>query len=509
MKLDFWNNPIVVSAFRVKYRRGGLSSKVVLYLLVLTTGGAVIEYYNAELGGRWQRIYYLSLMVVQFLVSVFAASISTAVSMRTEVVNRTLDFQRIAALSPRQILLGKLLGEPALAYLLAVATVPLAVWCWLFGGVTFEVMVLVYVTLATSTLLSGSFGLIIRLEPRAGKTANNTTGGEGVLFGLLGGLLLPLPIAIGLMMGDVWRVAVPVFGLEVPALLLVPVVQLVLAVLPFQAMVRLLIHPQNPLLSKPTAYATLAVIDLSAGAVLYDGGNWALLGWSFTSRGVTFWLVHLIAGIILMNLITPRGEILETWVWRFRGRSSYLRDMSLGDRSPNGLALLAFCGIGITAFLLLVWLPAACTDGFAAVGREMRGVLPAFGVTLLVTLAFGVLYQLLTFRPLQQKSAIWSLAMMAVFIPHLLAKFEQLPVELLLDLSLVDQFRYWLFPRINPLNKPFGLNPRPDPLNPLPLVAIFGLLLVVSEWALRSRLRQLQTTVEGKLCAMGVAGTAR
>src|SRR5207247_7007365 len=190
--------PIVVSAFRVKYRRGGLFNSAALYLLLLTVGGAVLFYYDHVIGGPWPwaRKYFVCLMSLQFFVSTVIAASTTAASMRSEVASRTLDFQRIAALSPRQILLGKLLVEPALAYLLAVATVPLAVWCWLFGGVTFEVMVLVYVTLATSTLLSGSFGLIIRLEPRAGKTANNTAGGEGVLFGLLGGLLLPLPIAI-------------------------------------------------------------------------------------------------------------------------------------------------------------------------------------------------------------------------------------------------------------------------------------------------------------------------
>src|SRR6266481_9259208 len=160
--LDFWNNPIVVSAFRVRYRRGGFTNTLAPYLVVLAAIGAGLEYYQDKMQVPWARIYYPILMGLQFLGLGVMASTATAASLRSEVVNRTLDFQRIAALSPRQILLGKLLGEPALAYLLAVATVPLAVWCWLFGGVTFEVLVLVYVTLATSTLLSGSFGLIIR-----------------------------------------------------------------------------------------------------------------------------------------------------------------------------------------------------------------------------------------------------------------------------------------------------------------------------------------------------------
>ena len=42
MRWDFWNNPIVVSAFRVKYRRGGLFHVTTLYLILLVAGGTVM-----------------------------------------------------------------------------------------------------------------------------------------------------------------------------------------------------------------------------------------------------------------------------------------------------------------------------------------------------------------------------------------------------------------------------------------------------------------------------------
>src|SRR5207245_3089604 len=134
MQLDFWNNPIVVSAFRVKYRRGGFSSGPATYLLILAAGGLGLQYYQDKLRVPWHQIYYPLLMGVQFLVSGVVASASTSSSLRSEVTHRTLDFQRIAALSPRQILLGKLLGEPATAYFLAIGTIPLAVWCFLSGA---------------------------------------------------------------------------------------------------------------------------------------------------------------------------------------------------------------------------------------------------------------------------------------------------------------------------------------------------------------------------------------
>src|SRR6516162_9872647 len=95
MRFDFWNNPLVVSAFRVKYRRGGLFVTTTLYLAALTMLGVVLEYYNQTLfpGLRWQDNYFLALLGIQYLVSCMTAASATASSMKSEVANRTLDFQ--------------------------------------------------------------------------------------------------------------------------------------------------------------------------------------------------------------------------------------------------------------------------------------------------------------------------------------------------------------------------------------------------------------------------------
>src|SRR5437588_9817163 len=109
MSLAFWNNPLVVSAFRVKVLRGSPFGNTAKYLLVLTAGGALLEHYNDVLfpGTSWLRNYFLAMMAVQFLLSGLVAVTATSTSLRNEVTNRTLDMQRIASLSPRQILVGK------------------------------------------------------------------------------------------------------------------------------------------------------------------------------------------------------------------------------------------------------------------------------------------------------------------------------------------------------------------------------------------------------------------
>ncbi len=196
MKLDFWNNPIIVSAFRVRYRRGGFTSGLAPYLIGLTALGAGLEYYQDKLTVPWTSIYYPVLMGFQFLMSGVMASAATAGSMRAEVMNRTLDFQRIATLTPRQILVGKLLGEPAIAYLFSMSTFPLAMWCFLAGGVDFEVMILMYVNLATTLLLCGATGLIGRLELPAGQPMG--------LFLSVWAIGMPIPLFVGLAQHNPW-----------------------------------------------------------------------------------------------------------------------------------------------------------------------------------------------------------------------------------------------------------------------------------------------------------------
>jgi len=51
MHLDFWNNPLVVTALRIRYRRGGLMNLMTVYFLLLVTGGAVLYYYRDRIQG--------------------------------------------------------------------------------------------------------------------------------------------------------------------------------------------------------------------------------------------------------------------------------------------------------------------------------------------------------------------------------------------------------------------------------------------------------------------------
>jgi hypothetical protein len=489
MKLDFWNNPIVVSAFRVRYRRGGFTSGLAPYLVALAAGGVGLEYYQDKLYFHWTQIYYPLLMGLQFLMCGIMASSATVSSMRSEVVNRTLDFQRIAALSPRQILFGKLLGEPAIAYLLAMSTFPLAMWCFLAGGVAFDVMILMYVNLATTLILCGATGLIGRLELPVGQAIG--------VFISIWALGMPIPLFVGIGRQNIWSIAIPLFGIDIPYILLLPPVQLLLAYVCFRIMERQLVSPLLPLISKPMAYLILTGVDLIVAALLF---NLSPLGWvrpltlAVTERSGLFFLVHFAVSFLLMLGMTSWRETIYSWVWRFRRRRPYLSDLWLGDRSENILSMTTFAVLGLVNLALLVLLPAYWTDGVDAL-RPAFPVLIAMAITFTVLiLTWGTIHQwmiLIGGRLANPFSLI--LFIMAMTVP-VVGTFKK-ETEWLVSFSPGRHFGYWM-----------GAS-EPE-FSYLILVVLYVAVFILFRYLIHKRMRQLESWIDIKLRLMGVPETA-
>ena len=182
MQSDFWNNPLVVSAMRLKYRRGSPGLIACLYVLALMGVGSLLYYNQASLSLSmpFGRVFLVAILGIQFVLSALIGLGTVISSMNAEVNNRTFDFQRIVSLSPREILVGKMIGEPALSYFLAMATMPLVILCWFQGGATFAAIVLFYVNMVTFTMMCASVGLLHTLaEPSQtpGKPRTGSIGG--------------------------------------------------------------------------------------------------------------------------------------------------------------------------------------------------------------------------------------------------------------------------------------------------------------------------------------------
>jgi hypothetical protein len=519
MKFDFWNNPLVVSALRVRYRNGGILRLSMIWLVMLALLGTGFHYYREEiaspreLGLPWHQFYFFILYGVQWLVSCATAAFSVTASMNAEVSNRTLDFQRITGLSPRQLLVGKLFGEPIQSYLLALASLPLVVWCVAMGvpGLTPLVFLLLYLNLFTSILLFSAAGMVVQVELKDGKLQGGATWffvfiwvGLAIWSAWMGGasffttpgaataaaLPAPLPAFVGLAHGDAFAYPVTLFGLPLPCLLVTPLCQLAMVAVLFRVMERRLCWPVAPMVSKRTAYLLLAAVDVLAAGSLCDSGPLAL---ETVHRLVAFSMIHLVASLILMSMVTPSWNALSSWVWRYRGRQPWWRDLFLGDRSPADLVGPTFCVLGGLSLGLLVLGPALMQNASANPPTVVQTAGIMWGLTSLLILLGNSLTQWLTFASrLEAGSAMMGAVVMVALTDAVLNGVgSYYEIDQLRQMSPSAHVGVWI-----------GGG---KPLNPWPLLLIGAGFVVLLGIVWHRRLRMLEAKVDAQLRQMGVS----
>jgi hypothetical protein len=416
MRFDFWNNPLVVSAMRIRYRRGGLVGMMISYFLVLVTGSVAMFYYRDRIAGPFPRNILLAIVTIQCLISFALAAAATSQSMRLEVTNRTLDFQRIAALSPLRIYLGKLIGEPLGAFFSIIPTIPVTVYvCLILGveGMNLFNLLLVYANIITTTVLSAATGLLQPLEPDPQGKPKQSANIGSIIFGLffcfvpvlisgsmkivatpwaaaLLGMVTPVPTILGIYQGDPWEIRMHFFDLRIPFILVTSISQLALTCLIIHGMIRRMVNPLRIAISRRLAYLLLIIVDLLVAGVFFEVPPFGL---GFYARSAAFWIVHIFISHFLVTLVTPGRETLWNWLWRFRGKTGIVNDLAVGERSVNTLAVVIFACIGVIDFFGMVVAPAR----LHFTPEEMSAFIPnATRMALLcfvLTCMYGSLYQ--------------------------------------------------------------------------------------------------------------------
>jgi hypothetical protein len=181
----FWQNPEFA-----RHRRAELRSTralavvfVVAVICVLIGLGSWASYQNQiavlqraleQFHGQWaERLQemeqhpfrevairlYRVLMLLQGGVLTFWSLLACAQSVSRERENKTWDFQRATRLTPAQLALGKLLGEPVLAYFIVLCCFPIAVMAGLVGRFSIFAILDAYILIFASALFLGLAGL--------------------------------------------------------------------------------------------------------------------------------------------------------------------------------------------------------------------------------------------------------------------------------------------------------------------------------------------------------------
>ncbi len=512
MRLDYWNHPLIVKAIRVKYRGGKLFMLATSYLMLLLVGGMVLFHYRAAMSLKdWAQVYFVIMVSVQFVISSIIAISSTSSSMQAEVSSRTMDFQRIATVSPLQILLGKAIGEPASSYMLAMATVPIAVFCSMLGEVSVLEVAMIYVTLATTTLMMASLGLQHSLDPTSkGAQAGGIAGGMFFFifvassipfrFGTRGGFAELVSAAIGLFTpilsikgiafdkANMWTDRMPFFDFELPYAILTPIAQSAMAALALLFMVRRMTQPLLTSASKLQSYAVLAVADLIWAGLEFESYK---LGEGLTAPAVRFAIGHTILSMLLVSRITPNRDGFQSWAWRLRGRKQFLWDHLAGERTLNFLSLFVFCVIGVTVFCGAILVPLMALRPNIVGLTNWSELIIASVLSILLVLCYGLFYQVLSVAMVKGAGVVlFVTSMMGMVGPFAVGVAYNLP--LLSSLSPIATFI-----RLQDTVQP--------PYAPLPIFAVHSLAIVFWAWGLYGMASRTTRQVDRKLETMGVA----
>ena len=181
--LRFWRNPLLILHVRSDLRpaRAVAAAAIALVVCLLIAMGCWSA--NSGTPPRFWTDFYFWLLGCQFvLLGVWSAgTCGQAVAREREL--KTFDFLKTTRLTPAEIMVGKVLGAPIVAYFLVACTLPISLVAGLVGGVR-------PVAIFGSIALLLAFNLFYSLAALAGSMlVEKSSSGAIGLLGLLANLL--------------------------------------------------------------------------------------------------------------------------------------------------------------------------------------------------------------------------------------------------------------------------------------------------------------------------------
>jgi hypothetical protein len=494
--IDFWNNPLVIHAFESPAGRRKLWWMALGQPVTLIALYAVLAHWLAkELTGG---ICLVALIGLQVLGGMIGALVLTGAAVLADVRQRTLESLKLTSMTPAQLLLGKLLAEPAGIYLSVWATMPLAAVCSAAADFPLGWVVLTYVNITALMVFAGCLGLVQPLESRSGRPGAMSPARAILAILLLIGVESSIGGYAALVQTQAWQANLWLWGVQVPVPVFIPLVSLLLAGVFFRIAVRRLTQPVLPPVSKPTAYALAAAADVLAGGFLFDVPT-VVLG--LGPRLAIFWMVHVGLSILLLLAGTASRQAVSSWVWRFRGRWSWHRDLWWCDRSPNDLMAVTLMIMGVVNGMLLVSLPVLWQDGWQ-MGRGEAAMSAAAWISLAaVILAMGAAIQWLGM--VSRQGALAPLVLVALMLLALPYTLVEAPLAFqrpaypawLAAASPIYHIGQW-FREVPPEGRELLL-----------LLSVYAVLGVSSGCWFHVRLRRLSAAVDRTLAEMRYSGT--
>ena len=373
--LRFWRNPLLILYVRSDLRpaRAVMAAAVTLLVCVLIAMGC----WSADDGhaGDFFRHFYDWLVGSQYvLLGVWsAAACGQAVAREREL--KTFDFLKTTRLTPAEIMVGKVLGAPIVAYFIVGCTLPISLVAGLAGGIPPVTVLGAIVLLLFFNLFYSLAALLASMQVEKssagavgllGLTANLffLSFADGPFKGLTTISVIPAVLSLHHVDLDMGRISPTVFGVEVPCAILSIVLYTLLGAWLVLMIVRNLKRdiPQIQLLSRWQCLGLIAFLNLLFYAFLdtqgimdftrrYPSpGSYPNHAYEITTFAVAWNALFLF--LIGVAALSP-PEKLKVWWRKWKaGEASYF--------SPDGLPW--------------PWLVPAAIIGYAMLAAEALGM---------------------------------------------------------------------------------------------------------------------------------------
>lgn len=345
-----------------------------------------VQQIEADFTRQVSLLFFQWLLGIQAVVVTFWSLAACAQAVLGERDRKTWDFQRITRMTPAQMVIGKLLGEPVLAYFILACSLPVSLIAGAAGGVSGSALFSMYAVLIANALFLGLGGLWLSTMLEGRSRGLFVIGALGLAA--FSGLSIPFRqtqfpglaafspyMTMGSYLGGFGRpplISSPaVFGYSVPW-----AVMSLLLYVSFGAWLALLLvrnikrdYPDIRPLSRWQALGFAAFLNFIIYALFRpQAGNTAAISTSHDLAQLAVMLNGLILFLVGLATLTP-CERLKVW-WRRRAAGE------AGIFSEDGLpwpwiAVSAAAAYGLLVWGLLLWRHAL---GFDAASLKTAGV---------------------------------------------------------------------------------------------------------------------------------------
>ncbi len=204
---SFFTNPLFVKEMRERFRNKKNMWILALYLLVM--GSILLGFmYVTHMDGisypGENREVFILTAVIQYAMICFIAPALSAGAISGERERQTLNILLTTQLSPRKIIVSKLLTSLAFIFLLVVSSLPLYSFVFLYGGISPTQLLTLFSFFAINIVFFGSLGLFCSTWIK--RTGVSTITAYGLAFFVVVGTGL-LFLFIGMLLHELYPLA--------------------------------------------------------------------------------------------------------------------------------------------------------------------------------------------------------------------------------------------------------------------------------------------------------------